>query len=86
MKFPTTILVAALAQVAIAVHPKVDLGYTKYVGTTLSNSITQWLGIRYAAPPVGELRFRAPQKPVFDPVVQQADQVGASPHEGVQDM
>ncbi|KAJ7690792.1 Alpha/Beta hydrolase protein [Mycena olivaceomarginata] len=44
--------------------PIIDLGYAQYQGAvdTLSN-ITQFLGIRYAAPPIGDLRFRAPHAP-----------------------
>ena len=39
----------------------VDLGYVKYRGDTYPGGISQWLGIRYAQPPVGDLRFAAPQ-------------------------
>ena len=31
----------------------VDLGYSQYQGTVLSSGINQYLGIRYAAPPLG---------------------------------
>ena len=55
---------------AAAVDPLVDLGYTKYQGTKLNNGITQWLGMRYAAPPVGDLRFRAPVDPPKNLTVQ----------------
>lgn len=34
-----------------------------YVGSALSNGISQWIGMRYAAPPVGDLRFKAPSDP-----------------------
>ena len=51
-------ILSALAQDAV-----VDLGYSKYEGRVLSNGIVQWLGMRYAAPPVGDLRFAAPQDP-----------------------
>lgn len=83
MKVIITLLVAALARGALAVSPEVDLGYSKYVGLPLSNSITQWLGIRFAAPPLGDLRFRAPQAPLFDPAVQQASQVRLSTHDDI---
>lgn len=41
----------------------VDLGYSQYQGTTLGNGINQYLGLRFAAPPVGDLRWRAPAEP-----------------------
>lgn len=47
----------------------VDLGYAKYEGvldTTKFLGVTSWRGIRFAAPPVGKLRFRAPQRPKID--------------------
>ena len=52
----------------------VDLNYTQYQGAKLSNGITQWLGMRYAAPPLGQLRFKAPQDPPKAPK-QQANKV-----------
>ena len=53
----------------------VDLGYTSYQGGILANGITQWLGMRYAAPPVGDLRFRAPRDPIADGATHIADTV-----------
>ncbi|KAF1979270.1 alpha/beta-hydrolase [Bimuria novae-zelandiae CBS 107.79] len=45
--------------------PSVDLGYAVYEGTHDSQSgINIFKGIRYAAPPVGNLRFAAPQPPL----------------------
>lgn len=44
----------------------VDLGYSHYQGSNGAPGVSQWLGIRYAAAPVGDLRFKAPQDPVFD--------------------
>ncbi|KAF2854997.1 alpha/beta-hydrolase [Plenodomus tracheiphilus IPT5] len=44
--------------------PTVDLGYAVYQGSyDANNSINVFKGIRYAAPPVGKLRFAAPQTP-----------------------
>ncbi|KAI0085286.1 Alpha/Beta hydrolase protein [Irpex rosettiformis] len=42
--------------------PVVDLGYAIYEGTfNQTTNVTSFLGIRFAAPPVRKLRFRAPQ-------------------------
>jgi hypothetical protein len=41
----------------------VDLGYSRFQGTLLSSGISQYLGMRYASPPLGQNRFRAPQPP-----------------------
>jgi carboxylesterase type B len=55
---------ALLGNNVLAVSPLVKLNYTTYQGTTLSNGVSQWLGMRYAAPPVGDLRFSAPKEPL----------------------
>jgi hypothetical protein len=54
---------------------RVDLGYSQYQGTNAANGVSQWLGIRYAAPPVGDLRFRAAADPLVNNTVQIADAV-----------
>ncbi|KAI9042436.1 uncharacterized protein KD926_005514 [Aspergillus affinis] len=46
-----------------ASRPLVDLGYSTYEGLRLNAGVDQYLGMRYAAPPLGNLRFRAPQAP-----------------------
>ncbi|KAJ5902404.1 hypothetical protein N7495_002932 [Penicillium taxi] len=54
----------------------VNLGYASYQGHSTDNEISQWLGLRYAAPPVGNLRFAAPQDPPVVTGVQQANNYG----------
>ncbi|KFY15435.1 hypothetical protein V491_05684 [Pseudogymnoascus sp. VKM F-3775] len=56
----------------------VDLGYSKYEGTVLEAGVNQYLGMRYAAPPVGDLRWRAPHDPDEYSTVQDASQFGAT--------
>lgn len=58
-----------------ALDPVVDLGYSKYRGRIQKSGVGQWLGIRFAAPPVGSLRFSAPQDPVATKGIQPADKV-----------
>lgn len=55
-------------------HPIVDLGYAKYQGSN-SSGVSQWLGMRYAAVPTGQLRFAAPEPPTKQKGVQSAAQV-----------
>ncbi|KAJ7189181.1 Alpha/Beta hydrolase protein [Mycena filopes] len=52
--------------------PIVDLDYAQYQGAVSATNITHFLGIRYAAAPFGDLRFRAPQPPARVTGVQQA--------------
>ena len=58
--------------------PTVNLGYATYQGVSFQDNVsgdtnTQFLGIRYAAPPTGTLRFAAPQPPATTAGVQLAD-------------
>lgn len=64
-----------LLSLAAAENPVVNLGYTSYEGRSLAGGVSQWLGMRYAAPPVNDLRFAAPQDPLSQTGVQQATQV-----------
>lgn len=50
----------------------VDLGYSKYRGVAANGGVNQYLGMRFAAPPLGDLRFRAPRDPVYNATVQPA--------------
>ncbi|KAJ5469255.1 hypothetical protein N7539_008873 [Penicillium diatomitis] len=56
--------------------PVVDLGYARYQGIALSNGIDEYLGMRYAQPPVKDLRFRGPQDPESVEEVQDATAFG----------
>lgn len=53
----------------------VDLGYSRYSGKSFKDGTTQWLGMRYAAPPIGNLRFAAPQDPLRNTTIQAANGV-----------
>lgn len=59
-------ILSLAARTTFAVDPEVELDYTSYVGTALSNGVTEWIGVRYAAPPLGDLRFRAPVDPMHE--------------------
>ncbi|KAK0657040.1 Alpha/Beta hydrolase protein [Cercophora newfieldiana] len=67
---------AALLPLAACVEPLVNVTANQYVGQPLSNGVTQWLGMRYAAPPLGKLRFAPPQDPLFNPEPKQANKNG----------
>ncbi|KAI0895023.1 alpha/beta-hydrolase [Annulohypoxylon nitens] len=46
---------------------RVNLGYAQYQGSLVGNdSVAQYLGMRYAAPPTGDRRWRAPIEPEVD--------------------
>ncbi|GFF56857.1 acetylcholinesterase [Aspergillus udagawae] len=57
--------------------PIIDLGYSKYRGVRLPGGVDQFLGMRYAQPPVGELRFKAPREPEYKYEEEDASQFGA---------
>lgn len=40
-----------------------DLGYSRYQGISLHNGVDEFLGMRYAKPPLKDLRWRAPEDP-----------------------
>ena len=73
------ITVGLLFSPVLCVDSLVDVGYSKYQGKALNNGVTQWVGIRFAAPPLGDLRFSPPQDPVQNDTVQDAS--GGVSHE-----
>ena len=58
-----------------AIGPVVSLPDGKYQGTPQSDGITSWLGMRYAAAPVGHLRFAAPVNPPSHHGIEPANKV-----------
>lgn len=76
MHISQLLLGSALLGNVLAVSPLVKLNYSTYQGTTLSNGVSQWLGLRYAAPPIGNLRFSAPQDPIHYNTTQSASAHG----------
>ncbi|TFY52057.1 hypothetical protein EVG20_g10725 [Dentipellis fragilis] len=70
--------ILALFATASGVHADssfkvVDLGYVAYqTNVNLIEGVTSFLGVRYAAPPVGKFRFAAPRTPAPVPGVQNA--------------
>jgi len=55
-----------------------DLGYSIYQSITLGSSGNQYLGMRYAAPPLGNSRFRAPAEPLTTAGLQNATTVSTT--------
>ncbi|KAJ7163564.1 Alpha/Beta hydrolase protein [Mycena crocata] len=68
-----TILLCGATSINANASPIIDLSYARYQGTVdASTNITTFLGIRYAAAPTGDLRFRAPRPPQSVAALQQA--------------
>ena len=77
--FVITIFVIFIAELAIAQQPapvKVEQGLLQGI---LEDGITVYKGVPFAAPPVGELRWRPPQPPVHWEGVRKADKYSANP-------
>ncbi|PPQ79101.1 hypothetical protein CVT25_002894 [Psilocybe cyanescens] len=71
------VYVGAISVRATNPPPIVDLGYAQYQGRLVQDQVsnathTQFLGVRYAAPPTGARRFGEPALPSFTSGVQQA--------------
>ncbi|RDW71032.1 carboxylesterase [Coleophoma cylindrospora] len=80
---PTTVkralqlTLSTLLSFTAALDPRADLGYAIYEGTSLSNGVNQFLGMRYAAPPLGQNRFRLPSPPSNETGIVQAKEHGS---------
>jgi hypothetical protein len=57
------------------IRPVIDLGYAKYEGLQLTNGVDAFLGMRFAAAPLGDLRWRAPVEPPKIEGLQRANHV-----------
>ncbi|KAK4167115.1 Alpha/Beta hydrolase protein [Cladorrhinum sp. PSN259] len=57
------LIVASLPHLVASVDPHVNLTYTQYIGQPAALDVTEWLGMRYAVPPIRRLRFSKPQDP-----------------------
>ncbi|KAL0571839.1 hypothetical protein V5O48_010119, partial [Marasmius crinis-equi] len=67
-------MVGAVFAASSSSAPIVDLGYAQYQGIfNPDKNVTDFRGVRYAAPPIGDLRWREPQTPEKVDGVQQAD-------------
>ena len=75
MFFKSLAVALSFCYVANAAGPVVNLGYASFQGLDPGNGVYEFLGIPYAAPPLGNLRWRAPQDPVNTAGVQNATQV-----------
>jgi para-nitrobenzyl esterase len=74
-----SLFIIFIADIAIAQQPspvKVEEGLLQ---GTKEDGVAVYLGIPYAAPPVGELRWRAPQPPAHWKGVRKADKFSANP-------
>ncbi|KAF7335501.1 Carboxylic ester hydrolase [Mycena venus] len=67
------VIFGAILMASTTATPVVDLGYSQYQGSVnATTKIATFLGIRFAAAPLGDLRFRAPQAPENITGVQEA--------------
>ncbi|KAI1385545.1 alpha/beta-hydrolase [Hypoxylon trugodes] len=76
IKAAVLLVLCQLYCLVVAVDSTVELSCNRYSGYSTPNGVSQWLGIRYAAPPVGDLRFEPPQDPPCSKATQDATQHG----------
>ncbi|KAK0671394.1 putative esterase lipase [Cercophora samala] len=70
MLFFTVVLIFYLSlsqPVSATTSPLATLSYATYSGLTLPNNVNQFLGLPYAQPPLGPLRWRSPSPPLPSP-------------------
>ncbi|TKX22083.1 hypothetical protein C1H76_5716 [Elsinoe australis] len=72
---PTLVLPFLAAATVQALNQLVDVGYARYQGF-VDGDVTKWYGVRYAAPPTGNNRFRGPQDPEPVPGIVNATKQG----------
>lgn len=84
MMYRVFLLLASLPFLHAAEHASspdltVDLGYGLYTGVyNASTSLNVWKGIRFAAPPLGKLRWQAPERPAVNRTPAVADKFGSA--------
>jgi carboxylesterase type B len=74
--------ILAIAPILAMGAPTVNLGYSKYQGNALQY-VDEFLGMRYAAQPTGNYRWRAPGTPVTTSEIQNAVAVSYSCRRGL---
>jgi carboxylesterase type B len=82
MRSPTiSVLSLAVASSSwlVLANPQVNLGYATYEGATLGNGVNQFLGMRYAAPPLGQNRFKRAVDPLSEEGIVLAKEVRRKP-------
>ncbi|KAF8158910.1 alpha/beta-hydrolase [Mycena galopus ATCC 62051] len=73
LNFLRAVLVSLVFAHIVNAAPVVDLGYVQYQGVVDTElNITAFRGMRYAAPPIGPLRFQTPAPPSQIAGIQQA--------------
>lgn len=69
------VLAATDTATSVLAAPNVTLDYAQYEGSNYAVGVDAFLGMRFAAPPVGDLRFRAPEDPPVEADSQEAKEV-----------
>ena len=78
----SALFVVSLSTPTLAVEEPVDLTHGQVSGVELENGVAVFRGIPFAAPPVGDLRWKAPQPPIPWRGVKVADTFGPACMQG----